>query len=80
MPRLADEGIALIAPHRANRTAPKTQNGHPLRRNKRRWKVERLLAWLQNFRRVLVRHEYHAENYRGFICLGCIIILLHWYL
>ena len=78
--RLAEQGIELIAPHRANRTRLKTQDGRPLRRYKRRWKVERLFAWLQNFRRVLVRHEYHAENYLGFVHLGCILILLRWYL
>jgi transposase len=78
--RLAAEGIEMIAPHRGNRTAPKTQDGRPLRRDQRRWKVERLFAWLQNFRRVSVRHEYRAENYLGFVCLGCILILLRWYL
>lgn len=77
---LAAVGIELIAPHRANRKRPKTQDGRPLRRYKRRWKVERLCAWLQNFRRVLVRHEYHAENYLGFVHLGCILILLSCYL
>ena len=77
---LAAVGIELIAPHRANRKRPKTQDGRPLRRYKRRWKVERLFAWLQNFRRVLVRHEYHAENYLGFVHLGCILILLRCYL
>jgi transposase len=78
--RLAEQGIELIAPHRANRKKPKSQDGRPLRRYKRRWKVERLFAWLQNFRRVLVRHEYHAENYLGFVQLGCMVILLRWYL
>jgi transposase len=60
--RLAEQGIELIAPHRANRKKLKTPDGRLLRRYKRRWKVERLLAWLQNFRRILVRHEYHAET------------------
>jgi transposase len=78
--RLAEHGIELIAPHRANRKKPKTQDGRPLRRYKRRWKIERLFAWVQNFRRILVRHEYHAENYLGFVQLGCTIILLRWYL
>ncbi len=78
--RLAAQGIELIAPHRANRKRPKTQDGRPLRRYKRRWKIERLIAWLQNFRRIVVRYEYHAENYLGFVQLGCIVILLRWYL
>jgi transposase len=78
--RLAAQGSALMAPHRANRKTPKTQDGRPLRRYKRRWNVERLCAWLQNFRRILVRHGYHAGNYLGFVQLGCTIILLRWYL
>ena len=78
--RLAEQGLELMAPHRANRKKPKTPDGRPLRRYKRRWKVERRFAWLQNFRRILVRHEYHAENDLGFVQLGCPIILLRWYL
>lgn len=37
---------------------------------------ERLIAWCQNFRRILVRHEQKLENYRAFVHLGCIRILL----
>lgn len=55
--------IELIAPHKVNRKQAKTQDGRKLRRYKRRWKIERLFAWLQNFRRIVVRYEYHAENY-----------------
>jgi transposase len=46
--------VELIAPHRYNRRAPSTQDGRPLRRYKHRWKVERLFAWLHNFRHILV--------------------------
>lgn len=75
--RLARErGIALIAPHRCNRSRPRTQDGRPLRRYCRRWKIERLFAWLQNFRRLVTRWERHGTNYLGFVQLGCIIILL----
>ena len=76
---LREVGIAMIAPHRRNRTKPKTQDGRALRRSKRRWKVERLFAWLGNFRRLVVRYEYHAANYLGFVHLGCIVILLRQY-
>lgn len=70
-------GAEMIAPHREGRRADRiTQDGRPLRRFKRRWKVERLFAWLYNFRRLVVRYEYHAENYFGFIQLACIMILL----
>jgi transposase len=77
---LATLGIEMIAPHRAARKKPATQDGRPLRRYRRRWKVERLFAWLQNFRRLVVRHEYYAENFLGFVRLGCIVILLRCYL
>jgi len=51
-------------------------NGRQLRRYKRRWKVERLFACLHNYRRLVVRYEWHAENYLGFLHLGCAMILL----
>jgi transposase len=72
-------GIELIAPHKANRKRAKRQDGRKLRRYKRRWKIERLFAWLQNFRRIVVRYEYYADNYLGFVQLACIIILLRNY-
>ena len=71
---LAKQGVEMIAPHRRGRKKPATQDGRPLRRYRRRWKVERLNAWLQNFRRILTRHERKAENYLGFVHLGCIKI------
>jgi transposase len=51
-----------------------------VRRYGRRWKVERLHAGLQNSRGVLVRYEYHLENYIGFVRLACLLILLRAYL
>jgi len=73
------KGIEMIAPHRKGRKKPKTQDGRKLRRYKRRWKVERLFAWLHNFRRLPIRYEYHAENFLGMIQLGCAIILLRFF-
>jgi transposase len=46
---LAERGIEMIAPHRRNRKKLRTQDGRKLRRYKRRWKMERLFAWLGNF-------------------------------
>ena len=71
--------IELIAPHKANRKRAQTQDGRKLLRYKRRWKIERLFAWLQNFRRIVVRYEYHSDNYLGFVHLACIVILLRNY-
>jgi len=73
---LRAEGIALIAPHRANRSKPRTQDGRPLRRLARRWKVERLNAWLQHCRRLVTRYEVRVENFLGFLHLACLRILL----
>jgi transposase len=69
-------GINMIAPHKSNRKRPKTQDGRMLRRYKNRWKIERLFAWLKNYRRVAVRYEYHFENFIGFVQLACILIML----
>jgi transposase len=74
--QLRCQNIEMIAPHRRRRKKPKTQDGRKLRRYKRRWKIERLFAWLSNFRRLVVRYERRAENFLGFVHLGCIIILL----
>lgn len=67
--------IELIAPNRASRKR-KTQDGRPLRRYRRRWKVERFFAWLNNFRRLPIRWEWHHGNYHAFLELACIIIYL----
>jgi transposase len=70
-------GTEMIAPNKINRRI-KTQDGRPLRRFARRWKIERLFAWLFNFRRLVVRYEYHAENFQGFIHLAAAVILLRY--
>ena len=68
-------GIEVIAPHRRNRRNS-TQDGRRLRRYRRRWKIERLFAWLQNFRRLVVRYQRHAENFLGLLQLASSLILL----
>jgi transposase len=70
-------GIDMIAPHRANRVRPATQDGRALRRYKRRWVVERFFAWLHNSRRLVTRWERHVENFVGMLQLGCMRILLN---
>ncbi len=77
---LKEQGIEMIAPHRRNRTKPKPQDGRPLRGYKRRWKVERLFAWLQNLRGLVVWYERHTDNFTAFVKLGSIRILLRAYL
>ena len=74
--RLWRRGIELICPHRSNRTKPRTQDGRSFRRYRRRWKIERASGWLQNFRRLVTRYEYHADLFQGFVQLGCLIVVL----
>ena len=69
-------GTEMIAPNKQNRIVP-TQDGRPLRRYKRRWKIERMFAWLFNFRRLVVRYEYHADNFQGFVHLAAAVIWLN---
>ena len=77
--QLRRKGIELISPHKSNRVKPRTQDGRPLRRYQRRWKIERINAWLQNFRKITTRYEYKAMNYFNFVLLGCMVILLRNY-
>jgi len=74
---LAQEGIEMIAPHRRNHKPENvTQDGRPLPRYKRRWKVERTISWTQNFRRLCIRYEKSTMLFQGFLHLCCSIILL----
>ncbi len=74
---LAQQGIEMIAPHRGNRKLKNiTQDGRPLRRYDRRWKVERTISWFQNFRRLCIRWEKSTQLFSGFLHLGCTLLLL----
>ena len=71
--RLRRRGIDLICPHRKNRKKPPTQDGRKLRRYRHRWGVERSISWLQDFRRLVTRYEYHAHLFHGLVQLACMI-------
>lgn len=74
--QLLEKDCELIAPHRQNRRPEsKTQDGRPLRRYRRRWKVERTIAWLQNYRRLCIRWEKSTKLFQGFLHLGCALLL-----
>lgn len=72
---LAKRGIDLISPHKSNRVRPITQDGRKLRRYHRRYKIERTNAWIQAFRRIVLRWEWKVQNFSAFVHLGCAIIL-----
>ena len=45
---------------------------------KHRWVVERTLAWLGKYRRLVVRYERRADIHLAFLRLGCALICLHY--
>ena len=69
-----DYGIELIVPNRESQT----QDGRKLRRYKRRWCVKRSFVWLQCFRRLVTRYEYHVESFLGMVRLGCVRMVLRY--
>jgi transposase len=72
-----ERGIELIAPKRGGaRPSRRKQDRRTFRRYKRRWKVERLFAWLKRFRRLSIRWEQKSENFLGMLHLGCMVITL----
>jgi transposase len=74
--RLRRRGVQLLAPHRKNRSKSRLQEGRALRRSKRRWTVERTIAWLGNFRRLVVRYDRSLTIYRSFFPIACFMIVL----
>lgn len=76
--RLLEKDMLLIAPHRKGRTKPAFNDGRWLRRYRNRWKVERTFAWLGNFRRLVVRYEYHLQMYEAFFHVACLLITLRY--
>jgi transposase len=62
---------------RARRIIPRiarrgVESSHRL--GKHRWVVERTFAWVNQFRRLIVRYEHHADLYRAFLVLAAAII------
>ena len=77
--QLEKHKVELVCPLRKKNGklyTTRRQDGRKLHRYKKRWKVERLFAWLLRFRRLVNRWEPKAENFLGFLQLGCIKILL----
>ena len=47
----------LIVPYRKSIRNRRFEDKRKLRRYRKRWKIERTNAWLQNFRRIHVRYD-----------------------
>lgn len=61
-----------IAPRIARRGTDSSE-----RLGRHRWKVERTLAWLVQFRRIAARHERRADIHLAFTTLACAIVCLN---
>jgi transposase len=68
--RLRDRGTDLIVPYRSRTKNRRFEDKQKLRRYRRRWKIERTNAWLQNFRRIQVRYDRILSVYQGFTVLA----------
>jgi transposase len=74
--RLKQRGTDLIVPYRNNNKQRRYEDGRKLRRYKRRWKIERTNAWLQNFRRIQIRYDRILAVFQGFFHFTCLLITL----
>jgi transposase len=74
--RLRRRGIAMIAPHRSTRHRTPPQDGRRLRQYKKRRIVERSIAWLGNFHRLVVRYDRSLTIYQAFLHIACLMIVL----
>jgi transposase len=74
--RLAERGIEPIIPARSLNRRSTHQDGRKLRRYRRRWTIERTNAWLQNFRRLVVRYERKVLLFLALVHMACAMITL----
>ena len=75
--RLFDQrGVELIAPHRSNRHRTAPQDGRTLQRYKKRWIVERSIAWLNRCRRLSKDWECLSRNALAFLRWASVRLML----
>ena len=72
--RMKARRIDLISPHRENRVKPPLQDGRKLRRYRRRWKIERTISWIQDFRHWVVRYDREISMFTAYTQLACVVI------
>jgi transposase len=65
-----------IIPYRWWATERRYEDRRKLRRYRKRWVIERLFAWLGNFRRLVVRYERKSRMYRAFVHVAFMLIAL----
>jgi transposase len=72
--RIAARGIDPIIPYRYWAVERRYDDGRKLRRYKKRWVIERLFAWLGNFRRLVVRYERKSMMFQAFVHVAFMLI------
>ena len=70
---LRRKGVIPCIPPRENRKGPQKTWG---KEYKERWRVEQTFAWVENFRRLVVRYERMAKMYEAFCIVALILICL----
>jgi transposase len=71
---LQQRGIIAQLPQRAKRNAAQQHVDEDTHLGHARWVIERTFAWLNQFRRLRVRHERRSDIHQAFLTLGCILI------
>lgn len=69
-------GILPIIPARENNTKATHQDGRHLRRYGNRWIIERTNAWIQNFRRLVVRYERSVMIFTALIHMAFAMMII----
>ena len=77
---LRKRGIKVCIPTRRRPKSWRKKRGRPIVANretyKQRFKVERSFSWMGNYRRLLMRWEFHLSVYSGFCFLALALICL----
>ena len=73
---IESRGMLPIIPARRNNTKATHQDGRYMKRYRNRWIIERTNAWLQNFRRLVVRYERSHIIFEGLIHMAFAMMIL----
>ena len=73
---IESRGMLPIIPARKNSTKATHQDGRHMKRYRNRWIIERTNAWLQNFRRWVVRYERSHIIFEGLIHMAFAMMIL----
>jgi transposase len=78
---LRRRGMKVCIPPKKRPKHWRAKKGRPVTYDKasykKRWHVERTFAWLGNYRRLLVRWEYHKDVYQAFFTFALMLICIN---